>query len=61
MRLVHTAEHEISLAVLKVQHEHGLTDVEFLQILNGLAASILKYMLRKERHPENPTMPADEA
>jgi len=30
--------------------KHELTDIEFLQILNGRVATRLKYMLRYERH-----------
>ena len=36
-----------------------LTDVEVLQVLNTYQASVLKFMLRAERHPDDPDRPAD--
>lgn len=53
------AESEISERVAAIAEKHGLTDIELLQILNGLQATTLKYMLRFERHPHNPDLPAD--
>ena len=47
---VQIAESEIHLACLKMREKYGLTDVEWLQILNHMAASCMKYMLREERH-----------
>jgi hypothetical protein len=48
--LVQGADADISLACLKLVDKHGLTNVEWLQILNHMTASCLKYMLREERH-----------
>lgn len=39
--------------------EHELTDIEVLQALNSYAQTTLKYMLREERHPDDPDKPAD--
>ena len=36
-----------------------LTYVEYLQVLTELQQSALKYMLRAERHPDDPDKPAD--
>jgi hypothetical protein len=38
---------------------HGLTPTEMLQILTDRAAQTLKYCLRAERHPDDPSRPAD--
>lgn len=58
---VQGAEARIKLALLELQQEHDLTDVEMLQILHLAQLSILKYMLRAERHPDDPDRKADEA
>jgi hypothetical protein len=55
------ASSAISLALWEMQDQHGLTDVEMLQALASHQQSMLKYMLRAERHPEDPDKRADEA
>jgi hypothetical protein len=42
------------------QQEYGLTDIELLQGLADAELSVLKYMLRAERHPDDPEAKADE-
>lgn len=51
---------EISDALVRIRDEHDLTDVEFLQILVAEQQSVLKYMLRFERHGDYDT-PAERA
>lgn len=58
---VQGAEAEIRLALIRLQQERDLTDVEMLQAVGVWQASVLKYMLRAERHPEDPDRPADQA
>lgn len=45
----------------KLQARYGLTDVEVLRILNHHQDTITKYMLRTERHPDDPSKKAGEA
>ncbi len=40
---------------------NDLTYVEALQVLNEAQAAMLKYCLRKERHPDEPEKKGDEA
>ena len=53
------ASAEIGVTLNRLQREHGLTSVEMLQAVSTWQASCLKYMLRRERHPEDPGTPAD--
>lgn len=53
------AQSQLVVDILDFAREHDLTNIELLQALNGVEASILKYMLRSERHPEDPDQPAD--
>jgi hypothetical protein len=57
----HQARAELKILVDKFQRDHGLTDIELLQALTECQQSILKYMLRAERHPDDPDRGADEA
>lgn len=43
------------------QEEHGLTDVELLRCLLAHQNTLARYMLRCERHPDDPDAKADEA
>jgi hypothetical protein len=47
--------------VNRFQDERGLTDIEMAQILTESLQIVLKYMLRAERHPDDPDHKADEA
>ncbi len=54
------AQVEVQVALDLLQREHDLTDVEMLQAITSWQALCLKYMLRSERHPDNPDKCADE-
>lgn len=58
---VQKAEAEFGLMWIDFCQENDLTYVEALQILNGTIAGHLKYMLRAERHPDEPEKRGDEA
>jgi len=49
----------IILKVSVVTDEYDLTETELAKILNEQMASVIKYRLRAERHPEDPETPAD--
>jgi hypothetical protein len=49
----------LAVTLSEYQREHKLTDVEMLQALTSWQQTTLKYMLRAERHPEDPDKPAD--
>lgn len=48
--VVQTAECEINMAILKIAEKHGLTTVELVHVLTGVASEKTKYLLRLERH-----------
>lgn len=54
------AQADIAVALNKLQREHGLTNIEMLQAVTSWEASTLNYMLRAERHPDDPGKGADE-
>jgi hypothetical protein len=53
------ASAEIGVTLNRLQREHGLTTTEMLQAVGSWQMTCLKYMLRAERHPDNPGEPAD--
>ena len=57
---VQGAEAHIKLRLIELQQEYDLTDIEMLQILHLAQLSVLKWMLRAERHPDDPDRKADE-
>lgn len=57
---VQKAETDLALKLLKFQQKHDLTSIEMLQILTQRQQTLLKYMLRAERHPDEPGKGADE-
>jgi hypothetical protein len=57
---VAVASKQISTKLWELQEEHELTDVEMLQAIASHQQSMLKYMLRAERHPNDPETKADE-
>ncbi len=59
--VVKAASLELETAVSKVVQDHGLTYVEALQALAEIQTRFLKYMLRAERHPNDPERKGDEA
>ena len=54
------AQSEIAVKLNKLQAEHGLTNIEMLQAVTSWQGTALKYMLRTERHPDDPDKGADE-
>lgn len=56
---VQNAELQITASINLIARKYDLTSVELLKILNGESALTLKYMLREERHPDNPDKPAE--
>jgi hypothetical protein len=57
---VSIAQAEIAVKLSELQREHGLTSIEMLQAVTTWQATALKYMLRAERHPDDPGKGADE-
>ncbi len=57
---VQKAEAKFMNVAFEFQNEHDVTDIEMLRILILCQQSITKYMLRAERHPDNPDQKADE-
>lgn len=55
---VRAADLEISQAVIAAWERHDLTYAEMLTILTGTLGRVTKYLLRAERHPEQPGRPA---
>jgi hypothetical protein len=45
----------VETALYGLQEEHDLTDIEMLQALSAWQQSVLKYMLRYERHGDYET------
>jgi hypothetical protein len=58
-RKVSVAQAEIAVKLNELQREGGLTSIEMLQAVASWQSTALKYMLRYERHPEDPDTPAD--
>jgi len=58
---VHQAENDIATAVEQAISTYELTFVESLQILGAIQSEHLKWMLRAERHPDDPSKKGDEA
>ena len=57
---VQKAEAAIKMAIFTLQREWGLTDIEMLRVLLESSQGITRYMLRAERHPDDPEAKADE-
>jgi hypothetical protein len=61
MMMVSRAEAEFRVCVLEFLDKHAdLTDIELAGILLLAPAIPIKYALRAERHPEDPSCKADE-
>jgi hypothetical protein len=58
---VQGAEAALGMTLAAFQREHDLTDVEMAKALAGQVDRVLKYVLRRERHPDDPDQKADEA
>ena len=54
------ASADIGMKLNALQREHGLTNVEMLQAVTSWQGTALKYMLRAERHPDDPDRPAEQ-
>lgn len=59
--VVQAAEMEMAKAVGDLIERHQLTYVETMQALTNFQQRYLKYMLREERHPNDPDKKGDEA
>jgi hypothetical protein len=55
---VDAASADVGWQLSKLQREYGLTNIEMLQAVTGWTQTCLKYMLRAERHPDDPDEPA---
>lgn len=59
---VQQAEVDLSALLLRFRDQHpDVTDVEFLHLLVAQQLRTVKWMLREERHPGDPDVPADRA
>ena len=58
---VSVAQTEVAAWLEAFQSERELTDIEMLQAVHSWEALVFKYMLREERHPDDPDRPADQA
>lgn len=58
---VNCAEFELEEFLLTWAERHDLTWCEVARLLTELAQRCLAYMLRAERHPDDPNKKADEA
>jgi len=56
-QFVNSAKAAIAEAILKASEEHDLTYGELTAILAGELASVAKYQIREERHPDEPDKP----
>lgn len=59
--MVREATDELNTHIRMLAGKYDLTSIELLQILAERSALELRFMLRAERHPENPYKKADEA
>jgi hypothetical protein len=57
---VQRASADIRLTLIRLQGEHELTDIEMLRAVGEFQDTLLKTMLRAERHPDDPERKADE-
>lgn len=59
-QVVERASNELSRLVWAWMEEHDLTYVEAVRCLLSQTQELTKFMLRHERHPEDPDRKADE-
>jgi hypothetical protein len=57
---VQKAENHLKRYLWEFQEEYALTDLELLRALIDAQQTVTKYMLRAERHPDDPERKADE-
>jgi hypothetical protein len=60
LQIVTAAGRDLSDAVDRVCREHQLTDVEALRLLHEQSGRFTTWLLRAERHPDDPDRKADE-
>ena len=58
--LVQKADVELHGFLAEWQNRHGLTFTEVAILLTGRQQNVLKFVLRSERHPDDPDRKADE-
>jgi hypothetical protein len=58
--LVEAASAKLHTLLVEFQVEHDLTYVEMAGLLLERQQTLVKYMLRDERHPDDPERKADE-
>lgn len=61
MMLVQEARAEFGKLVAEWAEKHDLTYGELVSVMSEQLQSIAKYMIREERHPDDPEMPGDVA
>lgn len=60
--IVQQAEHELEGELHRIWEKYGLTTLEAMMITQRMAPRLAKYLLRTERHGDNPDgKKADEA
>lgn len=58
--LVQQARSDLATALIAIEKKHWLTPIEIIRILVEETQHYSLYVLRKERHPEDPNKKADE-
>lgn len=58
--IVSKAENELSVFILEWQQKHDLTFGETIKVLCTMIERESKYLIRSERHPEDPDKKGDE-
>jgi hypothetical protein len=58
---VQYAKAQVATALDDLKEKHKLTDIEMMRALLGYMQTELKFMLRTERHPDDPDKQADVA
>jgi len=59
--IVQKARHAFEAFLLELEQDHALTYGEVLSLLGNAIASLAKYQIRSERHPDDPDTGGDEA
>lgn len=59
-RIVGNARRELAEAVEDIADKHGLTLVETAYIVHEAQSWWLRYLLRADRHPDDPSKKADQ-
>lgn len=59
--VVQQASNELAAKLNELEQTHSLTYGEMFSMLAERMANLAKYLIREERHPENPDKRGDEA